>query len=124
MGRFWRRYNNIIFFKDLESYLRDHGAPLSLLLVSSGLVVAGTFGVHLEPALAPVLSVGVLGLASNEASGFAGYYGESDLVYLYSFHSLVVGKVAVLLVAVIKVVSTRDAFIIVALLEVVVNLVT
>ena len=63
-------------------------------------------------------------LASDEASGFAGYYGESDLVYLYSFHSLVVGKVAVLLVAVVKVVSTRDAFVIVALLEDVVNLVT
>ena len=44
--------------------------------------------------------------------------------HLYSFHSLVFGKVAVLLVAVVKVVSTRDAFIIVALLEVVVNLVT
>ena len=79
---------------------------------------------HLEPALAPVLSVGVLGLASDEASGFEGYNWESDLVYLLSFHSLVVGKVAVLLVAVVKVVSTRDAFIIVALLKVVVNLVT
>ena len=43
---------------------------------------------------------------------------------LLSFHSLVVGKVTVLLVAVVKVVSTRDAFVIVALLEVVVNLVT
>ena len=53
--------------------------------------------------------MGVLGLASDEASGFVGYYGESDLVYLYSFHSLVVGKVTVLLVAVVKVVSTRDA---------------
>ena len=63
-------------------------------------------------------------LASDEASGFAGYYGESDLVYLYSFHSLVIGKVAVLLVAVIKVDSTRDAFVIVALLKDVVNLVT
>ena len=74
-------------------------------------------------------------LASDEASGFGGYYGESDLLYLYSFHSLVVGKVAVLLVAVLKVItfledvdgkvlSTRDAFIIMALLEVVVNLVT
>ena len=64
-------------------------------LFSSGLVVAVTLGVVV--------------LASNEASGFAGYYGESDLVYLYSFHSLVVGKVAVLLVAVVKVDSTRDA---------------
>ena len=74
-------------------------------------------------------------LASDEASGFAGYYGESDLVYLYSFHSLVVGKVTVLLVAIVKVItgledvdgkvlSTRDAFIIVVLLEIVVNLVT
>ena len=43
---------------------------------------------------------------------------------LYSFHSLVVSKVAVLLVAVIKVVSTSDAFIIVAITLVVVNLVT
>ena len=79
VSRFWRRYNNIIFFKDLESYLRDHGPPLALLLVSSGLVVAGTLG--------------MVGLASDEASGFLGYYGESDLVYLCSFHSLVVGKV-------------------------------
>ena len=78
----------------------------------------------MEPALAPVLSVGVLGLPSDEASGFLGYYGESDLLYLYSFHSLVVGKVTVLLVAIVKVVSTRDAFVIVALLKVVVNLVT
>ena len=54
-------------------------------------------------------------LASDEASGFSGYYGKSDLVFLYSFHSLVVGKVAVLLVAVIKVDSTRVAFVIVAL---------
>ena len=54
MGRFWRRYNNIFFFMDLESYLRDHGTPLALLLVSSGLVVAGTFE--------------MLGLASDEAS--------------------------------------------------------
>ena len=68
--------------------------------------------------------MGVLGLASDEASGFVGYYGESDLVYLYSFHSLVVSKVAVLLVAAVKVASTRDAFVIVALLKVVVNLVT
>ena len=56
-------------------------------------------------------------LASDEASAFAGYYGESDLVYLYSFHSLVVGKVTVLLVAVVKVDSTRVAFSIVATLE-------
>ena len=74
------------------------------------LVVAGTLG--------------MVGLARDEASGFLGYYGESDLVYLCSFHSLVVGKVTVLLIAVVKVVSTRDAFVIVALLEVVVNLVT
>ena len=46
------------------------------------------------------------------------------LVIPLSFHSLVVGKVAVLLVAIIKVVFTKDAFVIVALLEVVVNLVT
>ena len=78
----------------------------------------------MEPTLAPVLSVGVLGLASDEASGFAGNYGESDLVYLLSFHSLVVGKVAVLLVAVVKVDSTRVAFVIVALALEVVNLVT
>ena len=78
----------------------------------------------MEPALAPVLSVGVLGLASDEASGFSGYYGESDLVYLYSFHSLVIGKVAVLLVAVVKVGSTRDALDIMALKLKVVNLIT
>ena len=68
--------------------------------------------------------MGVLGLASDKASGFSGYYGESDLVYLYSFHSLVVGKVAVLLVAIVKVDSTRVAFVIVALALEVVNLVT
>ena len=63
-------------------------------------------------------------LASDEASGFRDHYWESDLLYLLSFHSLVVGKVAVLLVAVVKVASTRVAFVIVALLEDVVNLVT
>ena len=62
----------------------------------------------------PGPSVGVLGLASDEASGFRDHYWESDLLYLLSFHSLVVGKVAVLLVAVVKVDSTRVAFVIVA----------
>ena len=66
----------------------------------------------------------MVGLASDEASGFLGYNGESDLVYLCSFHSLVVGKVTVLLVAVIKVDSTRVAFVIVATTLEVVNLVT
>ena len=37
---------------------------------------------------------------------------------------MVVGKVAVLLVAIVKVVSTSDAFVIVAITLVVVNLVT
>ena len=74
-------------------------------------------------------------LASDEASERGGYNWESDLLYLYSFHSLVIDKVAVLLVAVVKVItvledvdskvlSIRDAFVIVALLEDVVNLVT
>ena len=44
-------------------------------------------------------------LASDEASRFGDYNGESDFEYLISFHSLVVGKVTVLLVAVIKVVT-------------------
>ena len=79
---------------DLESYLREHGAPLALLLVSSGLVVAGTFE--------------MLGLASDEASEFLGYYGESDMVYLCSFHSLVVGKVTVLLVAIVKEITVLE----------------
>ena len=89
----------------------------------------------MELTLAPVLSVGVLGLASDEASGFLDYYGESDLVYLCSFHSLVVSKVTVLLVAIVKlitvledvdgkVLSTGDAFFVMALLKVVVNLLT
>ena len=43
---------------------------------------------------------------------------------LYSFHSLVVGKVAVLLIAVIKVGFTSDAVVIVAITLEVVNLVT
>ena len=50
--------------------------------------------------------MGVLDLdrqRSVEASGGGDYYWESDFEYLYSFHSLVVGKVAVLLVAVVKV---------------------
>ena len=68
--------------------------------------------------------MGVLGLASDEASGFEGYNWESDLVYLLSFHSLVLGKVAVLLVAVVKVGSTRVAFIIVAFTLQVVKIVT
>ena len=44
--------------------------------------------------------------------------------YLYSFHSLIVDTVAVLLVAVVKVSSTSDAFYIVAITLEVVNLVT
>ena len=36
------------------------------------------------------------------------------MLYLLSFHSLVLGKVAVLLVAVAKVGSTRVAFVIIA----------
>ena len=63
-------------------------------------------------------------LASDEASGFGDYYWESDLLYLLSFHSLVVGKVAVLLVAVVKVDSTRVAFVIVAFTLEVVRIVT
>ena len=63
-------------------------------------------------------------LASDEASRFGDYNGESDFEYLISFHSLVIGKVAVLLVAVVKVDSTRVVFVIVALTLDVVNLVT
>ena len=44
-------------------------------------------------------------IASDEASRFGDYNWESDFGYLCSFHSLVVGKVAVLLIAVIKVVT-------------------
>ena len=44
-----------------------------------------------------------------------GYNGESDLKYLCSFHSWIVDTVAVLLVAVGKVDSTSDAFLIVAI---------
>ena len=44
--------------------------------------------------------------------------------YLYSFHSLIVDTVAVLLVAVVKVVSTSDAVVKVAVTLEVVNLVT
>ena len=63
----------------------------------------------LKPTFAPVLAWVCLALlTSDEASRFAGYYGESDLVYLLSFHSLVLGKVAVLLVAVVKVVITLE----------------
>ena len=46
------------------------------------------------------------------------------MAYLLSFHSLVVGKVAVLLVAIVKVSSTSGAVDIVALTLDVVNLVT
>ena len=62
-------------------------------------------------------------LASDEASRFGDYNWESDFEYLFSFHSLVVGTVVVLLIAVAivdttrdvdgTVTSTRDAFIIV-----------
>ena len=74
--------------------------------------------------LCPGPSVGVLGLASDEVSERGGYNWESDLKYLYSFHSLIVDTVAVLLVAVVKVVSTSDAFFIIAITLEVVNLVT
>ena len=73
-------------------------------------------------------------IASNEASRFVDYNGESDFEYLFSFHSLVISKVAVLLVAVVKVVtgleyvdgkvaSTSDAVVKVATLLMVVGLV-
>ena len=42
-------------------------------------------------------------LTSDEASRFRDHNWESDFEYLCSFHSLVIGKVAVLLVAVITV---------------------
>ena len=61
----------------------------------------GCFGAN----FAPVLSVSVL----DEASGFRDHYRESDMVYLLGFHSLVLGRVAVL-VAVVKVDTSRDAF--------------
>ena len=60
-----------------------------------------TFGGCFGAVFAPVL-------ASEEASGLGDYYWESDFEYLYSFHSLVVGKVAVLLVAVVKVVTVLE----------------
>ena len=44
-------------------------------------------------------------ITSDEASRFGDYNWESDFGYLCSFHSLVVGKVAVLLVAIVKVVT-------------------
>ena len=60
-------------------------------------------------------------LASDEASGFGDYYGNQTCYTFKSFHSLVVGKVAVFLVAVAiyetirdvdgTVTSTRDAFV-------------
>ena len=49
----------------------------------------------------------------DEASGFRDHYRESDMVYLLCFHSLVLGKVAVLLVDAVKVDTTRVAFVIV-----------
>ena len=84
----------------------------------------GCFGAVFAPAL-----------ASEEASGLGDYYSESDFGYLYCFHSLVVGTVVVLLVAVAivdttrdvdgTVTSTRDAFVnIGTFLEDVVDLVT
>ena len=66
----------------------------------------------------------MLGLASDEASGFRDHLRESDLLYLLGFHSLVLGKVAVFLVAVVKVDTTRVAFIIVAITLEMVNIVT
>ena len=72
---------------------------------------------HLEPNFDPVL-------ASDEASGLGDYYWESDFEYLFSFHSLVVGKIAVLLVAIVKVDTTRDAFVKVAFTLEMVEIVT
>ena len=57
----------------------------------------------LEPTFAPVLAWVCLALPAMKR--------------LLSFHSLVLGKVAVFLVAVVKVDTTRVAFVIVALLE-------
>ena len=79
----------------------------------------------MEPSFAPVLAWVCLALlASDEASERGGYNWESDLKYLYSFHSLIVDTVAVLLVAVVKVVSTSEAIDKVDFTLEVVNLVT
>ena len=64
----------------------------------------------LEPTFAPVLAWVCLALPAMKR--------------LLSFHSLVLGKVAVLLVAVVKVGSTRVAFVIVAFTLEVVKIVT
>ena len=72
---------------DLGPYLNVCGALLGLLPLLLG------------------LSYCLALLASDEASRFGDYNWESDFEYLFSFHSLVVCKVAVLLVAVVKVVT-------------------
>ena len=75
-----------------------------------GLVVAETFWGCFEAVLAPVHSLSVSGLASDEASGFRDHYRESEFLYLLRFHSWVLVMVAVfLLVAVGKDISARDA---------------
>ena len=56
LSRFWRRYN-VKFFYWTPSLTYVFVVPfLSCLKVSSGLVMAWTFGVHLKPTLAPVLA--------------------------------------------------------------------
>ena len=65
----------------------------------------GPFGGCYEAVFAPVLSLSVPGLQES--------LGETDLLYLWGFHSLVLGRVAVfLLVDAGTVDTTRDAFVI------------
>ena len=76
-----------------EYVLDDCQAPLALTQFSSGWLLSES------------------GLASDEASGFRDHYRESELLYLLRFHSWVLVRVAVfLLVAVGKVINTREAF--------------
>ena len=85
----------------------------------------GSFGGAIEPSFAPGPSAVLLDLVtSNEVSELAGYYWETELSYLKNFHSLVLDKVAALLVAVDKVEPTREADDIVVVTLEVVNLVT
>ena len=81
----------ITSFWNPESYLDDCQAPLALTQFSSGWLLSES------------------GLASDEASGFRDHYRESELLYLLCFLSWVLGVVAVFLVAVAKVETTRDA---------------
>ena len=93
MDKFWRRFNINKLLQDFEPYVSACSAPLALLILLSLVDAWVLWGCNLEPSFAPGPSVVVLSLVtSDEVSELAGYYWETELTYLWDFHSLVLDK--------------------------------